>query len=93
VGANAEAQNITGTISLQVIGMGGRVVTNAMAVPVNLSSQSIADALNTIQTLKSEISKPTTSKSSSSGISDSSLPEIHIIPSEIKSPKLSLECE
>ena len=89
LGADADAKKITGTISIQVMGMGGRVVTNAMSVPINLSSESISNALQTIQTLKSRIFEAA-DKDLNNQVR--AIPEIDIIPSEINSPKLSKDC-
>ncbi len=93
LGADAEAKKITGTISLQVMGMGGRVVTNAMAVPVNLSSESISNALQTIQTLKTGIFEAADKEINRVSSEPEKVPEIHIIPSTIDPPNLSSKCQ
>jgi len=100
LGADADAKKITGTISIQVMGLGGRVVTDAMAVPINLSPESIANALKTIQTLKSgifeaadkEINRPSTTVTIPPSTTVK-VPEIHIIPSLIGSPNLIDNCQ
>jgi hypothetical protein len=81
IGAAAEAKKIYGTISIEVVGIGGRVITNVIPVPTELSQKSIADALQAINAIKLRITEP-----------NNNLEEIYVQPSPIDSPKLQSLC-
>lgn len=62
IGLAAEANKITGTISVETFGLGGRLLTAAMPVPAAVSLESMNEALAAIKNIKAQLINSTDQK-------------------------------